>query len=982
MVIKQINTSSICLPCHSGSGCFGQNQNPLRLRHRNQLRKKKSNANKIRSGSVYKLSYFNNICVSRRRNAVRFKNRPIPYQLFLRKTSDGARQIRCTPDWGENAVSGDHLWVPTSFSSEACYLGESDCTRTGARMKCSACKINAHVGCISALMERQQLACKPTFRDVGVRQYREQTKTHHHWIHRRTEKGKCKQCGKSLQAKLSFSSKEIVALSCAWCKSSYHNKEACFNPQRIGEECSLGVHSQIIVPPSWIVKLPRKGSFKSSLRRTSKKKTGNKKKSKEKEQKTFVIKPIPTSNVTPVLVFINPKSGGNQGAKLLQKFQWLLNPRQVFDLTQGGPKMGLELFRKVPNLRVLACGGDGTVGWVLSILDQINFIPPPAVGVLPLGTGNDLARALGWGGGYTDEPIGKILQNIGDSDTVLLDRWNLKLEPNPNASSDDGGGKDTLPLSVVNNYFSLGVDAHIALEFHEAREAHPEKFNSRLRNKMFYGQAGGKDLLKRKWKGLAEFVTLECDGKDLTPKLKEHKVHAIVFLNIPSYGGGTHPWNKSGGQFEPTTDDGMIEVVGLTTYQLPLLQAGGHGTCIAQCRSAKIITSKTIPMQVDGEACKLKPSIIELTLLNKAVMLAKKKPGRTNVPQATLESLTVNIYKIKMADYEQFHHDKDALQKCATNLGNIDVNPVSDLEQIRVIVNRFCEELPDSPKLSPDWCFVDYCTAERCFRIDRAQENLHYVMDIAHDFIFILDQECQTLPQTPDEETASPASFHQGSSLESREGTPGSPGIKFFNRSLSGPGSGGTSDSLSPGIDGQASRKSSQGSQGSSGSPKTNRLEIVGNGQSLESVINFKSNLLEKTTDAVIKAAKNGDLVLLKDLHSQGYSLLSIDANGQTALHYGARYGHKEIVRYLISYAPNSIINMVDNETGQTALHKAAANKRRSICYMLVAAGASLSLQDNHGYTPKILAIQAEDHELAAYLESQEQFQNMNHNTS
>lgn len=152
-------------------------------------------------------------------------------------------------------------------------------------------------------------------------------------------------------------------MSCSWCKTAYHNKEACFNVQKIGENCELGRHVSVIVPPSWIVKLPRKGSFKSSLRKSpQKKKSGSSsgggclagsasvrkkikdkdkdKDNKEKEQRLWVVKPIPTASVRPVLVFINPKSGGNQGAKLLQKFQWLLNPRQVFDLTQGGPKMG------------------------------------------------------------------------------------------------------------------------------------------------------------------------------------------------------------------------------------------------------------------------------------------------------------------------------------------------------------------------------------------------------------------------------------------------------------------------------------------------------------------------------------------------------------------------------------------------------------------------------------------------------------------
>ena len=46
----------------------------------------------------------------------------------------------------------------------------------------------------------------------------------------------------------------------------------------------------------------------------------------------------------------------------------------------------------------------------------------PAIGIIPLGTGNDLSRSLNWGGKYRDKPLRKVLIDIAKADIINMDR--------------------------------------------------------------------------------------------------------------------------------------------------------------------------------------------------------------------------------------------------------------------------------------------------------------------------------------------------------------------------------------------------------------------------------------------------------------------------------------------------------------------------------------------------------------------------------
>ena len=51
--------------------------------------------------------------------------------------------------------------------------------------------------------------------------------------------------------------------------------------------------------------------------------------------------------------------------------------------------------------------------------------------------------------------------------------------------------------TVMNNYFGIGIDAKIALDFHNRREENPANKRSRAKNYMLYGVLGSRELVQK-----------------------------------------------------------------------------------------------------------------------------------------------------------------------------------------------------------------------------------------------------------------------------------------------------------------------------------------------------------------------------------------------------------------------------------------------------------------------------------------------------
>ncbi|KAG8373664.1 hypothetical protein BUALT_Bualt11G0048000 [Buddleja alternifolia] len=361
------------------------------------------------------------------------------------------------------------------------------------------------------------------------------------------------------------------------------------------------------------------------------------------ESKKYTLLDLP-SDARPLLVFINAKSGAQNGPILRRRLNMLLNPVQVIELSPSqGPEAGLELFSSVQYFRVLVCGGDGTVAWVLDAIEKYNFESPPPVAVLPLGTGNDLSRVLHWGGGHSvvegQGGLSSFLHEIDHAAVTMLDRWKVNI-----TEEECGGEPSKVKSKYMMNYLGIGCDAKVAYEFHTNREENPEKFYSQFVNKLRYAKEGARDMMDRACADLPWQVWLEVDEKDIQiPKDAE----GLIVLNIGSYMGGVDLWQND---YEHDDNfnhqyihDKMLEVVCVTgSWHLGKLQVGlSQATRLAQGKVIRMYVSSPFPVQIDGEPFIQQPGCLEITHHGQSFML--RKASGTDGPRGHAAAIMTEV---------------------------------------------------------------------------------------------------------------------------------------------------------------------------------------------------------------------------------------------------------------------------------------------------------------------------------------------------
>ncbi len=287
-----------------------------------------------------------------------------------------------------------------------------------------------------------------------------------------------------------------------------------------------------------------------------------------------------------IAFLINPVSGGRQGVKIhaqlvhaLKKFS--LSPDQfqiVFTEKGEAVSQAQRLARETEIL--VAVGGDGTA--IETITGAYRSGCLPRIGLIPIGTGNDLARSVHLYELFKKEGVEGCVRQLLHGTYAPLDIWQVNKK------------------ELMTNYLSIGLDAAIIHSFHWQRTKFP--FHSALCNKVAFAGIG-LSCLAHRLQGKVD-VTCWSDAEKKALSLHGHRL--VIISNLPFYAGGTMLAPAASfcdGVLEVTPFVNVISALGLFAFQPSLRLRTWYGNKLEHLKAKRVEIE--VPegnfLQIDGE---------------------------------------------------------------------------------------------------------------------------------------------------------------------------------------------------------------------------------------------------------------------------------------------------------------------------------------------------------------------------------------------
>jgi diacylglycerol kinase family enzyme len=172
-----------------------------------------------------------------------------------------------------------------------------------------------------------------------------------------------------------------------------------------------------------------------------------------------------------IAFLINPVSGGGLGARVYTQLPEIMASFGYDDeswtarFTEKNNTTAVLRSLLQSARKVIAVGGDGTIG---ALLNHLRLNPCDAeIGLIPLGTGNDLGRTLGVYEIYRQKGLLACIKRLLRANSTEFDLWNVNQE------------------ATMATYLSIGMDAAILHDFDKARKE-GRLLKSTLFNKFYY----------------------------------------------------------------------------------------------------------------------------------------------------------------------------------------------------------------------------------------------------------------------------------------------------------------------------------------------------------------------------------------------------------------------------------------------------------------------------------------------------------------